>query len=484
MAETTQIITQEELALQREYGEKVRRYWQDAGRTPRAYIDTYGCQQNEADSERMLGMLREMGYVYQSEAEGADVVIINTCAVREHAEQRVFGNVGALTHTKRRHPEQKIFLTGCMAGQETVVQRLKKSYPHVDGVLTSHAQWRLPEILYRCLTGSGRQFVTPETGNIAEGLPVQRLGSLKGWVSIMYGCNNFCTYCIVPYVRGRERSRQPEDIRREVVDLIAAGYKDITLLGQNVNSYGKDLALDVDFADLLKMLSELPGDFVLRFMTSHPKDASQKLFDTMAASPKIAKHIHLPFQAGNDRVLKAMNRRYTVAQYLSLIDYARKVMPEIVLTSDVIVGFPGETDEEFEDTLKLVETVGYDALFTFIFSPREGTPAADMPDPFTRQQKQARFDRLLELQNRISQEKHNAYVGRVFRVLVDGVDGEYLTARTDGGRLVRLKGGADMIGSFRNVTITGSTTWSLVGEIKEDENHGGADPHDEAISGD
>ena len=468
MAEQTQIITPSQLEAQRAYGDKVRAYWTQKGTTPKAYIDTYGCQQNEADSERMLGMLLEMGYESQEEPEGADVVIINTCAVREHAEQRVFGNVGALTHVKRRHPGQKIFLTGCMAGQEQVVRRLKKSYPHVDGVLTSHAQWQLPEILYHALTEEGRQFITPETGNIVEGLPVERKNGLKGWVSIMYGCNNFCTYCIVPYVRGRERSRLPEDIRREVEELIQKGYKDITLLGQNVNSYGKDLGLGIDFSDLLKMLSELPGDFVLRFMTSHPKDASKKLFDTMASSPKIAKHIHLPFQAGNDRVLKAMNRRYTAAGYLSLVEYARRVMPEIVLTSDVIVGFPGETDEEFEDTLKLVETVGYDALFTFIFSPREGTPAADMPDPFTRQEKQARFDRLLDLQNGISQEKHNAYVGRTLRVLIDGADGEMLTARTDGGRLVRLPGKAALIGTFRWVIITGNTTWSLTGRIKED----------------
>ena len=269
-----------------------------------------------------------------------------------------------------------------------MVDRLKKSYPHVDGVFTSHAQWRLPEILYRSLTGGKRQFITPETGNIAEGLPVQRLGKLKGWVSIMYGCNNFCTYCIVPYVRGRERSRLPEDIKKEVEQMVRDGYKDITLLGQNVNSYGKDLGLEVDFADLLTMLTEIPGDFLLRFMTSHPKDATKKLFDVMAASPKIAKHIHLPFQAGNDRVLKAMNRGYTADKYLSLIEYARSVMPEIVLTSDVIVGFPGETEEEFEDTLKLIETVGFDALFTFIYSPRKGTPAAELPDPFSRAEKQ------------------------------------------------------------------------------------------------
>ncbi len=465
MADKTERITDEQLAVQQEYSSRVRAWWQEQGITPTAYIDTYGCQQNEADSERMLGMLREMGYRHQTEAEGADVVLINTCAVREHAEQRVFGNVGALTHTKRRHPRQKIFLTGCMAGQEHVVARLKKSYPHVDGVLTSHAQWQLPEILYRAINGGKRQFITTETGNIVEGLPVQRLGKLKGWVSIMYGCNNFCTYCIVPHVRGRERSRQPEDIRREVEELIAAGYRDITLLGQNVNSYGKDLGLGLDFSDLLGMLAELPGDFVLRFMTSHPKDASRKLFDTMAAHTKIAKHIHLPFQAGNDRVLKAMNRSYTSAGYLSLIAYARQVMPEIVLTSDVIVGFPGETDEEFEDTLGLVEQVGFDALFTFIYSPRSGTPAAEMPDPYTRQEKQVRFDRLLQLQNRISEERHSAYVGRVMRVLIDGADGECLTARTDGGRLVRIPGTKEQLGTFQSVTITGNTTWSLIGDI-------------------
>jgi tRNA-2-methylthio-N6-dimethylallyladenosine synthase len=469
MAVQTEIITQQQLKEQAEYADKVRAYWLSQGVQPRAYIDTYGCQQNEADSERMLGMLLEMGYHAQEEPEGADIIILNTCAVREHAEQRVFGNLGALTHTKRRHGGQKIFLTGCMAGQEAVVARIKKSFPHVDGVLTSHAQWQLPEILYRCLTGSKRQFVTPETGNIVEGLPVERKDGLKGWVSIMYGCNNFCTYCIVPYVRGRERSRLPEDIIREVSDMVAAGYKDITLLGQNVNSYGKDLGLGVDFSDLLSQLSELPGDFVLRFMTSHPKDASKKLFDTMAASPKIAKHIHLPFQAGNDRVLKAMNRNYTSSQYLSLIDYARSVMPDLVLTSDVIVGFPGETDEEFEDTLKLVEQVRYDALFTFIYSPRTGTPAAELPDPATRQEKQVRFDRLLELQNRISQEKHSAYVGKTLRVLIDGLDGDCLTARTDGGRLVRLPGDPGRIGTFQKVRITDSTTWSLVGTLEEAE---------------
>ena len=465
MASSTNLITKEQLMVQHEFADQVQAYWAARGIQPTAWIDTYGCQQNEADSERMLGMLIEMGYHAQSEPEGADLIIINTCAVREHAEQRVFGNLGALTHTRRRHPDQLIFLTGCMAGQSQVVERVKKSYPHVAGVLSSHAQWQLPEVLYKALNGGKRQFVTPETGNIVEGLPVSRKDSLKGWVSIMYGCNNFCTYCIVPHVRGRERSRMPEDIIREVAGMIAAGYKDITLLGQNVNSYGKDLGLGVDFADLLKTLSELPGDFILRFMTSHPKDASKKLFDTMAASPKIAKHIHLPFQAGNDRVLKAMNRSYTSGQYLELVDYARKVMPELVLTSDVIVGFPGETEAEFEETVTLIRQVRYDALFTFIYSPRPGTPAASLPDPATRQEKNQWFDRLCAAQNAISEEKHRAYVGKTLRVLVDGTDGDLLTARTEGGRLVRLTGDAGLIGRFCQVKIDGATTWSLTGTL-------------------
>ena len=308
--------------------------------------------------------------------------------------------------------------------------------------------------------------VDDSAGNIAEGIPVVRSSNLKAWVSVMYGCNNFCSYCIVPYVRGRERSRRPEEILEEVKGLIAAGYKDITLLGQNVNSYGKDLGLGVDFADLLGELAELPGEFWLRFMTSHPKDATKKLFDTIASHEKIAKQFHLPFQSGNDRVLKVMNRHYDSAQYLALVDYGRSLMPGLVLTSDVIVGFPGETEEEFEDTLSLIEEVRYDALFTFIFSPRAGTPAAKMDDPTPKEEKNHRFDRLCDTQNRISLEIHQGYVGRTLRVLVDGREKEMLTARTEGGRLVRFAGDDSLIGQFLDVTITGCTTWSLVGEVK------------------
>ena len=461
----TTVISPGQLRRQAEFCGEIKEFWAAQGITPVAFVDTYGCQQNEADSERIRGMLEAAGYGMTDTEEGADVIVLNTCAIREHAEQRVFGNVGALTHTKRRHPRQKIFLCGCMMGQPAVVERVKKSYPYVDGVFSTHHLWEFPELLLRVLKGKKRVFaVADSAGSIAEGIPVSRTNSLKAWVSVMYGCNNFCSYCIVPYVRGRERSRLPEDILSECQELIAQGYREITLLGQNVNSYGKDLGLGVDFADLMAAVASLEGDFRLRFMTSHPKDASRKLFDTIAAYPKICKQFHLPFQSGNDRVLKAMNRHYDSAQYLSLVEYGRSIMPELVLTSDVIVGFPGETEEEFEDTLRLIEQVRYDALFTFIFSPRAGTPAASMEDPYSKADKNRRFDRLIALQNRISEEKHRAYIGKTLRILVDGRDGDLLTGRTDGGRLVRFSGEDSLIGQFIDVTVTDCTTWSLIGK--------------------
>ena len=468
MSNQTTVISQAALDMQLAYCDKIAIYWQEKNRVPMAYVETYGCQQNEADSERIRGMLQQSGYGICDQAEGADVVVMNTCAIREHAEQRVFGNLGALTHTKRRHEGQKVFLCGCMAGQKTVSDRIKKSYPHVDGVFSTHHLWQFPEILFNVLTRGKRQFyVEDEAGSIAEGLPVLRSNQLKAWVSIMYGCNNFCTYCIVPYVRGRERSRKPEDILAECRQLAQSGCKEITLLGQNVNSYGKDLDCGVDFADLLAMIAQIPGDFLIRFMTSHPKDASEKLFDTMAAYPKIAKQLHLPFQSGSSRVLKAMNRHYDRKTYLEKVRYARSVMPELVLTSDVIVGFPGETAEEFEETLTLIEQVRYDALFTFIFSPRGGTPAASMEDPTPKAEKNERFDRLCNLQNRISEEIHAGYAGRSFRCLVDGRDKDLLTARTEGGRLVRFPGNDSLIGTYQTIRINGSNTWSLTGELVE-----------------
>ena len=466
METKTRIIGQEALDQQLSYCERIRNLWMTRGITPKAYVETYGCQQNEADSERIRGVLVESGYSITDTAEGADVVVMNTCAIREHAEQRVFGNLGALTHTKRRHEGQKIFLCGCMAGQKHVSERIKHSYHHVDGVFSTHHLWQFPEILYRVLTAGKRVFyVEDEAGSICEGLPQQRSNTLKAWVSIMYGCNNFCTYCIVPYVRGRERSRKPEDILSECRQLIENGCREITLLGQNVNSYGKDLEEKMDFADLLTAIAGIPGDFLIRFMTSHPRDAGKKLFDAMAASPKIAKQLHLPFQSGSSRVLKAMNRHYDREKYLEAVNYAKSVMPELVLTSDVIVGFPGETEEEFQETLTLIQQVRYDALFTFIFSPRVGTPAASMEDPTTKEEKNRRFDRLCALQNSISEEIHRSYVGKTLRCLVDGRDKDLLTARTEGGRLVRFRGDPRLVGQYVELTITGSTTWSLTGEI-------------------
>ena len=466
MTGKTTVISDELLQQQFDYCDKIAAYWRDRDTVPTAYVETYGCQQNEADSERIRGFFVQSGYTIVQEAENADAVVMNTCAIREHAEQRVFGNLGALVHTKRRHPGQKIFLCGCMAGQTIVSDRIKKSYHHVDGVFSTHHLWQFPEILYRTLaTGKRVFYVEDEAGSIAEGLPQVRDNKLKAWVSIMYGCNNFCTYCIVPYVRGRERSRKPEDILKECKELIAAGCKEITLLGQNVNSYGKDLSCGVDFSDLLAQIAQLDGDFLIRFMTSHPRDAGQKLFDTMAKYDKIAKQLHLPFQSGSSRVLKAMNRHYDREKYLSAVNYAKSVMPDLVLTSDVIVGFPGETEEEFEETITLIEQVRYDALFTFIFSPRHGTPAASMEDPTAKEDKNRRFDKLCATQNRISEEIHAAYVGKSMRCLVDGQDGNQLTARTEGGRLVRFEGDSALIGTYQTITITGSTTWSLTGTL-------------------
>lgn len=470
MERQTKRVPAQDVARQREFCEKTAELLSVKARQHLAYVDTYGCQQNEADSERIRGYLKSMGYGFTQDENAADVIVINTCAIREHAEDRVLGNVGALVHAKRRHPGQIICLCGCMAQEPGVAEKIRASYRHVDLVFGPHALWKFPELLYRVLTRRGRVFENAdEPGSIAEGIPVERQNGVKAWVSIMYGCNNFCTYCIVPYVRGRERSRLPEDVLAECRELAAAGYKEITLLGQNVNSYGKDLGLDMDFADLLEQVNAIPGEFLIRFMTSHPKDASQKLFETMARCEKVAPVFHLPFQSGNDRVLKAMNRIYDRSGYLEKVRALREQIPDVVITSDVIVGFPGETTAEFEDTLSLVEEVGFDALFTFIFSPREGTPAAKMDDPIPMAEKKANFQRLVDAQNAISAKKHAAYIGKTVRCLVDGTcaeEGFALTARTPGNRLVRVEAGEEsLIGTYRDIEITGANTWSLWGRL-------------------
>ena len=463
------VLSDGDMARQREFTEKIKDLHIQRGKAVHALVDTFGCQQNVADSQHIMGMLEAMGCDFVTEPAEADIIVLNTCAIRDHAEKRVYGNLGALTHTKKANPEQIICLCGCMAQRPEVAEKVRQSYRHVDLVFGPQALWKFPELLYQVYTRRGRVFsVENEHGSIAEGMPVVREGRTRAWVSIMYGCNNFCSYCIVPYVRGRERSRDPEQIIAEVRQLAAEGYKEITLLGQNVNSYGKDLGTGYDFADLLTALDEIPGDYLIRFMSSQPKDASFKLFDTMARCSHVAKQLHLPVQSGSDRVLRAMNRPYDKARYLELIAYARKVMPELVLTSDVIIGFPGETEAEAMETVALVEQVRFDALFTFIFSPRPGTPAAKMDDPVPRSEKQVWFDRLCDTQNEISARLHAAYVGRTVRVLVDGTTDDSrwpLSARTNGGRLVHLAGDPSVIGTYQNVTVTDSNTWALFGEL-------------------
>ena len=463
------VLSDADMARQREFTEKIKDLHIQRGKAVHALVDTFGCQQNVADSQHIMGMLEAMGCDFVTEPAEADIIVLNTCAIRDHAEKRVYGNLGALTHTKKANPEQIICLCGCMAQRPEVAEKVRRSYRHVDLVFGPQALWKFPELLYQVYTRRGRVFsVENEHGSIAEGMPVVREGRTRAWVSIMYGCNNFCSYCIVPYVRGRERSRDPEQIIAEVRQLAAEGYKEITLLGQNVNSYGKDLGTGYDFADLLAALDEISGDYLIRFMSSQPKDASFKLFDTMARCSHVAKQLHLPVQSGCDRVLRAMNRPYDKARYLELITYARKVMPELVLTSDVIIGFPGETEAEAMETVALVEQVRFDALFTFIFSPRPGTPAAKLDDPVPRAEKQVWFDRLCDAQNKISEEIHAQYVGRTLRCLIDGQSDDSrwpLTARTAGGRLVHLVGDASAIGNYHDVKITDSNTWALFGEM-------------------
>ena len=459
------LIAEEELLRQQDYMKKVRAMHQ---RTMYALVDTYGCQQNEADSEILRGLLREMGYEPTTDETKADVILINSCAVREHAEMRILGNVGALKHGKNKKPEQIIGICGCMVQQAHMTEKVRKSFHHVNLVFGTHAVHRLPELLYRVLTSGKRVFDITETEHeIVEGLPVLRASKTKAWVSIMYGCNNFCSYCIVPYVRGRERSRSADVIVEEITALIQDGARDITLLGQNVNSYGLDRDDGVNFSELLRRLNAIPGKFRLRFMTSHPKDASKELFDTMAACEKVCKHIHLPFQSGSDRVLKEMNRKYTRAHYQGLIAYARSLMPDIAITSDVIVGFPTETEEDFNETLELVQTVGFDALFTFLYSRRSGTPAAKLEDVSTKEERQDRFERLLALQNEHSKERNQRHLGTRIEVLIeaDTPEEKNLLARCDDNRPVRFAGDPVLVGKFAIVEITECAKWSMEGTV-------------------
>lgn len=437
------------------------------GGVPLAYVRTYGCQQNVADGEKIKGLLSKMGFEFTESDSEADLIIFNTCAVREHAEDRVFGNVGALKNLKRRKPGLIIGVCGCMTEQQRVAERLQKTFPFVDLIFGTHVLHRLPEMLYNILADSRRvMLLGHEEKIIREDIPIRRDGRSRAWVTAMYGCDNFCSYCIVPYVRGREKSRRPDDVYNECKSLVESGYKEITLLGQNVNSYGKGLSEGVNFAGLLSRLDGIEGDFRLRFMTSHPKDASKELFDVMAAGKHIPHHIHLPFQSGNDRVLGEMNRRYNREKYLSLIAYARSVMPDVSFTSDVIVGFPGETYEEFQDTLSLIREVEFVNLFTFIYSPRPGTKAAGMPDPVSHEEKTRWFAELLKVQEDIAVRNCQKLVGSRQRVLVEDRDQKtgLLSGRTAGSLVVLFPGDGSLVGEFADVEVTEAKGWSLRGQ--------------------
>lgn len=376
------------------------------GDNPKACVVTFGCQQNVSDSEKLKGMLFACGYTITEDINEADFIIFNTCAVRGHAEDRVYGNIGNVKALKKERPNLIAAICGCMAQQQSVADKIKKSYPYMDIVFGTQMFHRLPEFIYKRLNGSKRIFeLTLDNKPIVEEIPVKRDRVTTGWLPIMYGCNNFCTYCIVPYVRGRERSREPEMVLAEAKEMIANGCKEITLLGQNVNSYGKGEAHGVNFAKLLRQINDLDGDFEIKFMTSHPKDCSIELLDTIRDCKKVSRHLHLPFQSGSSRILKLMNRYYDREQYLNLVKEAKKRIPDIKLTSDVIVGFPGETYEDFKETLSLIKEVEFESLFTFIYSPRGGTPAAQMPDPISREEKGKWFDELLELQDNIQNKK-------------------------------------------------------------------------------
>ncbi|MBE6728682.1 MAG: tRNA (N6-isopentenyl adenosine(37)-C2)-methylthiotransferase MiaB [Ruminococcaceae bacterium] len=422
---------------------------------PKACVMTYGCQQNVSDSERMKGMLEKMGYEITEEAENADFVLFNTCAVRGHAEDRVLGNIGAMKKLKKINKNMIIAVCGCMAQQDIIIDKLKKSYPYVDIVFGTHVQYRLPEFLYKRLKGSPRIFENSQGDSIIENIPVHRDGTFKGWLPIMYGCNNFCSYCIVPYVRGRERSRHPDEILKEAKELIAKGYKDITLLGQNVNSYGAGCDFGINFAKLLRKINAIEGDFRIRFMTSHPKDCTTELLDAMRDCEKVSRHLHLPFQSGSNRILKLMNRKYTREDYLSLIKAAKERMPDISLTSDIIVGFPGETYEDFKETLSLVKEVEFSSLFTFIFSPRNGTPAAQMEDTVSREEKGKWFDELLKVQEEIGDKINDSLVGKTVRVLCDdyGRSQGKVAGHTNGTAVVEFDGDCSDLGKFITVKI-------------------------------
>lgn len=470
MSKKNIIVSKEELDIQKDFSK------QNLGilsnkfeHPPLAYVHSYGCQQNVNDGEKIKGILALMGYGFTDTQDNADLVLYNTCAVRENAEDRVFGNVGALKHPKRRNPNMIIALCGCMMQQKHIADKIKFSYPHVDIVFGTHVMHKIPEMINNVLLKQKRVFnIEDSDGVIVEDNIIKRDGNFKAWVPIMYGCNNFCTYCIVPYVRGRERSRDSKEILKEVKDLVENGYKEITLLGQNVNSYGNDNEQEINFASLLKLINQIEGDFRIRFMSSHPKDITYELIDTIAECDKVCNHIHLPIQCGSNRILKLMNRHYTKEQYLNMIDYAKNKIPNLSLTSDIIVGFPGETYQDFLETVDVIEKVKYVSLFTFIYSKRVGTKAEKIEDNISKDEKSKWFNELLEKQRKIGIEKYASLVGQTLTVLVEGkgkTGDDYLTGRSEGYIIVDFEAPKSLIGQFVNVKITKALNWAVLGEI-------------------
>lgn len=433
------------------------------------HITTFGCQMNEHDSEVMAGMLLEKGFEPVKERRDADVAIINTCSVRENADKRFFGTLGQLKRRKKENPDFIVCVCGCMMQQQHVIDTIKAKYPWVDIIFGTHNIHQFPELVDNALNEKKKQVeIWPDGGEIVEGLPAKRLFDCKALVNIMFGCNNFCTYCIVPYTRGRERSRRPEEIIKEVRNLVFDGVKEIMLLGQNVNSYRGDEK--TDFADLLYRLNEIDGLERIRFMTSHPKDLSDKLIQAFVDCDKLCKNIHLPVQSGSSRILKRMNRKYTKDAYLELVAKLKAAVPGITMSTDIIVGFPGETEEDFEETLDLVRKVRYDSAFTFLYSIRKGTPAEKYEAQVAEDVKHERFNRLVDLINSISAEKNAQYTGRIERVLVEGAsktNSKTLSGRTDGFKLVNFEGTKDMIGNLIDVEITEGKTFSLEGRLRK-----------------
>ncbi|SHI94124.1 tRNA (N6-isopentenyl adenosine(37)-C2)-methylthiotransferase MiaB [Lutispora thermophila] len=469
-------VTVEEIAKQNEIILRIKENndmeYNKTGRVKYAKVITYGCQQNNADSEKLKGMLKLMGYSQTEDNEEADVILFNTCCVRENAELKLYGNIGSLKGLKKKKPELIIGVCGCMMQQKHAVEMIKQKYKHVDLIFGTHNIYKFPEIFENALHEKYTLIDILDTdGVIVEKLPIERNEKHKAWITVMYGCNNFCSYCIVPYVRGRERSRDPKDIIEEIKNLAQDGCKEVTLLGQNVNSYGKDLPFNFDFADLLYEVNKINGIERIRFMTSHPKDISDKLITAMKDCSKVCEQLHLPFQAGSNKILKAMNRVYTIEEYLEKVDKVKKAIPGIALTTDIIVGFPGETTEDFQETLDVVRKVRFDQAFTFIYSKRKGTPAAKMEDNIKLEEKQRNFNKLVELQNQICKEINETYNGKIYEVLVDGpskTNKDILTGRTRTGKIVNFRGNNVKIGDLVHVKIIEVHSWSLNGELVND----------------